>query len=152
MFAYYFVPVSGRGFPEVEGAVLATLDDAQELAEAAYREAAGLRGEGAEGPTRVRATVGDLVRGLHETAVPLTWEVAAVDPLFERLDAELVLADLGPNLVHLSFRGTYPRTGRGDRRRSHHANLHRATELVVKGFLDRLAAAVGARLPLELPA
>ena len=36
MFAYYFVPVSGRGFPEVEGAVLAILDDAQELAEAAW--------------------------------------------------------------------------------------------------------------------
>lgn len=152
MFAYYFVPVARRRFPEVERAVLVALEEAHDLAEAACREAGGLHGGSDEGPAQIRVTVGDAVRGLHETAVPLTWEVTGVDPLFERLDADLVLADLGPNLTHLSFRGTYPRTGRGDRRRSRHTDVHRATELVVKEFLDRLASAVAARLPLELPA
>lgn len=154
MFTYYFVPVAGQPLPQVERALLDALRHADELAAAAYREGGKVHGQPAAGsePARIQMTAGTPTRSLHGTFVPLTWEVTGRETLFDRLDADLVLAELGPHLVHLAFRGTYPRPARRARRGPRQAVLHRATELVVKGFLDRLTAEVRARLPSELPA
>jgi hypothetical protein len=58
------------------------------------------------------------------------------------MEAELVLTPLGPDLTHVTFRGSYdpPLSGFGavlDR-----IALHRVAESTVRSFLQRLAAAL----------
>ncbi len=146
MFVYYFVAISPGEYAEVESAALHTLDGLPGAAEVAYREGEELRaqlgvGNGSVAKT-VRLHVGAPVRGERQTVIPLRWEATGTSGLFPRMDAELVLNDLGPGLTHLAFRGSYDPPLGPVGRFLDRAILHRVAELTVKNLVDRLAAAI----------
>lgn len=151
MFVYYFVLLPGIRLEEVEEELRAVVRDGLPgLADVAYRQGEELRARiglpGGRIAKTVRLEAGDVVRGPGETVVRLTWEATGPGVLFPRLDADLVVAAVGPDLTHLAVRGSYrPPLGPVgeilDR-----AILHRVAETCVKDFLDRLAAAVADRV------
>ena len=147
MFVYYFVHV-GAPFGTVEPSALAMVVGFDEFAEKAYRSGEEIRariGIGGDPPLlakTVRLEAGVPLRGDQQTAVPLTWEATGTPDLFPRMEADLVIAALGPELTQLSLRGTYrPPLGHIghvlDR-----ALLHRIAEASVKTFVDGIAAAL----------
>ena len=147
MFVYYFVHVSAP-FSRVEPSALAMIEALDELAEKAYRDGEEIRariGIGGQPPLlakKVRIEAGVPLRGDHETAVPLTWEATGTPDLFPRMEADLVIAALGPELTQLSLRGTYrPPLGKVGRTLDR-AILHRIAEASVKAFVDGIAAAL----------
>jgi hypothetical protein len=154
MFTYYFVEAPGR-FEEVEPALLEILDGLPEAADVAYRRGEELRsriGPG-RGPVAkaVRLDVGRAHRGDGALRIPLTWEATGTPGLFPRMEADLVLAAVGPERAHLEFRGSYrPPLGPVGRVLDR-ALLHRLAEASVKGFVDRLAAALEERMRLPSP-
>ena len=154
MFAYYFVEAPG-GFEEVEPALLEILDGLSEAADVAYRHGEELRSRigprGGPIAKTVRLEVGRPHRHDGQLRIPLTWEATGTPGLFPRMDADLLLAAVGPERAHLEFRGSYqPALGPVgwviDR-----ALLHRVAEASVKGFVDRLAAALEQRVRERAP-
>jgi hypothetical protein len=150
MFTYYFVTVNPGPFEEVERALLEVLDALPGEANRAYREGEALRGQlrldDRPVAKAVHMDIGAPVRAEGETFVPLTWEATGTPGLFPRMEAELVVSALGPEITHIGFRGSYrPPLGRLGRVLDR-ALLHRVAELTVKGFVDRLAAAVTERM------
>jgi hypothetical protein len=152
MFAYYFASVHGS-FEEVERGVLAALDGPSEHAEVAYRHGEELRAR--MGPSdhgiakTVRLRVGEPRRSTDETAIPLVWEATGPRVLFPRMDADLVLSSIGPELTHLVFRGSYrPPLGPVGRALDR-SLLHRVAEASIKHFVDGLALAAGRLLEMD---
>jgi hypothetical protein len=150
MFVYYFAPLELGPFWRVEWAFVDVLDELPEAADFAYR-----RGE----EIRVRLTldssfvakevwleVGEPVRGDDQTTVSITWEATGTPGLFPRMEADLLVTSLGPEVTHLAFRGSYrppmgPVGAALDR-----VLLHRVAELSVKTFVDRLASLLSERI------
>jgi hypothetical protein len=154
MFTYYFVEAPGR-FEEVEPALLEILDGLPEAADVAYRHGEELRSRIGPGSSpiakAVRLDVGRPDRQDGQLTIPLTWKATGTPGLFPRMDADLVLAAVGPERAHLEFRGSYqPVLGPVgwviDR-----TLLHRVAEASVKGFVDRLAAALEERVRERAP-
>lgn len=139
----------------MEPALLEILDGLSEVADVAYRHGEELRsrigpGDGPIAKT-VRLQVGRPHRHDGQLRIPLTWEATGTPGLFPRMDADLLLAAVGPERAHLEFRGSYqPALGPVgwviDR-----ALLHRVAEASVKGFVDRLAAALEQRVRERAP-
>jgi hypothetical protein len=158
MFIYYFVHLN-RPLDEVRGTLLGVLDGLDEMAAAAYREGEEIRarisvGESPVIAKAVRLEVGEPI-GKDETMfLPIVWEATGTPGLFPRLEAELVLAALGPGLTQLSLRGSYrPPLGQIGRVLDR-TLLHRVAEASVKGFVDRLARTIestGIRVPTVEP-
>lgn len=149
MFTYYFVVVPGP-FEEVERALLEVLDGLPGHADVAYREGEELRsrlrpGDGAIAKT-IRLDVGNPHQQDGQARIPLTWEATGTPGLFPRMDADLVLAAVGPELTHLEFRGTYRPPLGPIGRVLDRSLLHRVAEASVKRFVDRLAGALLERL------
>jgi hypothetical protein len=148
MFVYYFVHVPA-GFALVERSVLEMLGALDGFAEKAYRDGEDLRalmGIGGDPPLlakSVRVEVARPLRGGHETTVPLTWEATGTPGLFPRMEADLVIAALSPELTQLSLRGTYRVPFGKIGRAVDNALLHRIAEASVKAFVDRIAFSVG---------
>jgi hypothetical protein len=149
MFIYYFVVAPGP-FEDVERALLDVLVGLPGQADVAYREGEELRsrlrsGQGAVAKT-VRLHVGNPHQQDGQVRIPLTWEATGTPGLFPRMDADLVLAAVGPELTHVEFRGTYrPPLGPVGRALDR-ALLHRVAEASVKSFVDQLAAALLERM------
>ena len=146
MFVYYFVLLPETRFQDAERSLLDALDSLPGIGDVAYRQGEELRARIGVGDGRiaktVRLQVGGPVRGARETTVPLTWEATGAPGLFPKMEADLVISAMGPDVTHLSVRGTYrpPLGPLGialDR-----ALLHRVAEASVKGFVDRLATAL----------
>jgi hypothetical protein len=147
MFVYYYVHLA---VPADEAwARLRSMTGLEGEAEAAYREGEELRTrlsprEGAFLTKAVRLRVGVPQSGPGETTLPITWVASGTPGLFPRMDADLVLTDLGAELTQLTFRGSYRpplgTVGRVVDRRL----LHRVAESCVKSFVDRLARALTA--------
>jgi hypothetical protein len=110
MLVYSFVEVA-RPFEEAEPILEKLLDGASEAADIAYRRGEELLAE--VGPYRrflaktVRVDTGEALRAEGETTIPLTWEATGAPGLFPRMEADVVLARMGPRHSHLSFRGSY---------------------------------------------
>jgi hypothetical protein len=88
--------------------------------------------------------VGEPVVGLETVTIPMSWRASAAAQLFPEMRAEVVLSPLGATTTHLEFRGSYlpPLDGFGallDR-----IAFHRLAESTVRGFLERLTAALEA--------
>lgn len=144
MFVYYFVHVS-QPFEVVERRLLDQVNLLGGFADAAYREGEKLRdkvGVGRDHPVvakTVRLMIGTPLRGGHQTTVPFAWEATGTPGLFPRLDADLILAGIGPDLCQIALRGTYaPPLGYLGRALDR-AVLHRLAEASVKSFVDRIA-------------
>ena len=149
MFVYYYGLVPGDS-AEVESALLALLHDNPELAGIAYRQAEELKARVGPGPRgfakTVRLELGSPIRGPGDTRIPITWVATGVRGLFPRLEGEMVVSEVAPELTQLVFRGSYdPPLGPVgevlDR-----VLLHRLAEASVKHFVDGVIAAVSDRL------
>lgn len=144
MFVYYFVHID-RPLEEVEGILPKLLDGMAEAADIAYREGERLLSKvGPGGPVAksVHLRVGSPARRGETTAFPLAWEATGTPGLFPRMEAEIVLAPLGPRLTRVTFEGSYSpplgAVGRGLDR----VLLHRVAEATVKHLVDRIGSAL----------
>lgn len=150
MFVYYFVPLDLGPFWRVEWAFVEVLDTLPEAADFAYRRGEEVRVrlsvDGGPAAKEVRLAVGEPFRGDDQTAAPITWEATGTPGLFPRMEADLLVTSLGPDLTHLALRGSYkpplgPVGAALDR-----MILHRVAELSVKVFVDRLATLLSERM------
>lgn len=145
MFVYYFVHLN-EPFAEVDARLDRIVASLDAIASDAYRAGEDLRariglGSGVLAKT-VRINVGDPLRHQGETAIPISWHATGTPALFPRLDGELVIAAVGPDLTQLTLRGSY-RTPLGPVGRAlDRAVLHRVAEASVKGLVDRLAVSL----------
>ena len=146
MFIYYFVHLN-RSFDEARGRLLEVLSGLDGMAAAAYREGEEIRARigVVESPAvakTVRLEVGEPVGEDGTMLLPVVWEATGTPGLFPRMEAEVVLAALGPALTQLSLRGSYRPPLGPIGRVLDRALLHRVAEASVKGFVDRIARAL----------
>src|ERR1051326_2465135 len=112
MFVYYYVSI-GAPFGVVASRLLRTLDGWDRCAGDAYREGEKLRvriGPGLDSllfAKTVRLDLGPPMRTETDVTVPIVWEATGARVLFPRMDGELILAALGPDLCLLTLRGSY---------------------------------------------
>ena len=149
MFVYYYGLVPGDS-AEVESALLILLRDRPELAGIAYRQAEELRVRVGPGPRvfakTVRLDLGRPIQGPGDTRVPISWVATGARGLFPRLEGEMVVSEVGPELTQLVFRGSYdPPLGLVGEALDR-ILLHRLAEASVKHFVDGAIAAVCDRL------
>jgi hypothetical protein len=143
VFIYYFVHLN-RSFDEARGNLLEVLRGLDGMAAAAYREGEEIRarigvGESPAVAKTVRLEVGEPVGEDETMLLPVVWEATGTPGLFPRMEAEVVLAALGPALTQLSLRGSYRPPLGPIGRVLDRALLHRVAEASVKGFVDRIA-------------
>jgi hypothetical protein len=154
MFVYYYVTLAAP-YGVAQGRLARLLDGLGETAGAAYREGEELRVRIGPGLDRqlvaktVRLMVGRPVETDPGLVVPLVWEATGARILFPRMEGDLVLASLGPDLSQLTFRGSYrpPLGALGaavDR-----TVLHRVAEASVRNFVERIAAQLTAEVALS---
>jgi hypothetical protein len=147
VFTYYFVHLS-EPFDEARERLVRVVSGLDEMAVAAYREGEEIRARmGVGGETlvvakAVRLVVGQPVGRDGMMLLPVVWEATGTPGLFPRMEADLVLAALGPGLTQLALRGSYtPPLGPLGRALGRTV-LHRVAEASVKGFVDRVARAI----------
>lgn len=142
MFIYYFVIVD-LPFEQVEPAVLQALPGLAGWADDAYRDGEHIRTRvGSEMVAKtVELTVAEPSRGAIETWIPIEWCATGAPSLFPRMQAEIVVAGIGPDTTQLALRGNYqPPLGRMGEALDR-VLLHRIAESSVKRFVDHIAAA-----------
>ena len=152
MFLYYFVTVPGS-FVEVGRTLTDALGGEADHADLAYRHGEELRARLQPDTVRlaktVRLTVGRPVTGEREITLPVLWEATGPTGLFPKMEADIIVSNMAPNLTQVIFRGSYrPPLGPLGRTLDRVA-LHRLAEATVKNFLDRLAAAIIEAMPRE---
>jgi len=147
MFVYYFVHVN-RPFSDIEPLLVSQLNSFGSFAVAAYREGEDLRdkiGVSRDHPMMaktVQLVAGVPLRGGQQTTIPFAWEATGTPGLFPRLDADLIVATVGPDLCQIAIRGMYAPPLGPLGRALDRAVLHRVAEASVKGFVDRVAQSV----------
>lgn len=145
MFVYYYMHVS-RSFEVVEPELLRMVPGLRGWAEEAYRDGESLHARIGPGTGRVaktvEMTVGEPIRGASETWIPVEWVATGTADLFPRLQADIVVAAVGPALTQVALRGTYTVPLGALGRAIDRVLLHRLAEASVKGFVDRLGAAI----------
>ena len=158
MFVYYFVRVN-RPFNEVESSLVTQLTNTGPFANAPHREGENLGDRIDRIALRhghpVLAKAVQLIsgiprRGEQQTTIRLAWEATGTPGLFPKLDADLTVATVGPELCQIAMRGTYAPPLGPLGRALDRAVLHRVAEASVKSFVDRMAQSidrVGWRLP-----
>ncbi len=148
MFIYYFVHVN-RPYREVESSLVNQLHSLGPFADAAYREGEELRDKVSvrlDNPSvakTVQLLSGIPIRGDQQTTIPFAWEATGTPGLFPKLDADLVVSAVGPDLSQIAMRGTYAPPLGPLGRALDRAVLHRVAEASVKSFVDRVAHMVG---------
>ncbi|MDH3306014.1 MAG: hypothetical protein OEO77_00640 [Acidimicrobiia bacterium] len=146
MFVYYFSNVDRPYADLIE--TLASLD-LETWAGDAYREGESLRarlsvGDSAAIAKTVQLELGAPMHGARHTTVPLTWSASGTPGLFPRMEADLVLAPVGPRTSQVSMRGSYEPPLGPVGKALDRAVFHRIAEASVKGFVDRIARALEA--------
>jgi hypothetical protein len=148
VFVYYFAQLH-RPFDKVEDQVCRLLKDLTGWADAAYRDGEELRARVGVGGRRpfiaktVTLAAGRPVRSPDQTTIPLAWKATGAPGLFPQMNADLTVARLGPEMTRLGFSGSYEAPGGSVGQAIDEALLHRIAESSVKGFVDRIAEAVG---------
>lgn len=145
MFVYYYLHVD-RPIDEAKEIVARLLDGLTDAADIAYRHGEELRMRAVAGKKAIAKTVrletGSPVSLNGGLTVPIAWEATGTPGLFPEMEADLILAPVGPNHTQIALRGTYrPPLGTiGEILDA--AVLHRVAEATVKHFVDRIGAAV----------
>ena len=148
VFVYYFAQLH-QPFEKAEERVNRLLRDLTGWADAAYRDGEELRarvGPGGRHPIiakTVTLDVGRPVRSPDQTTIPLSWRATGAPGLFPVMNADLIIARLGPDMAQLGFSGSYEAPGGTIGQAIDQALLHRIAESSVKTFVDRIAEAVG---------
>jgi hypothetical protein len=147
VFIYYFVHLN-RPFSAARSQLLQVVGGLDGMAAAAYREGEEIRGRISVGggypavAKTVRLRVGEPVWEHETMLLPIVWEATGTPQLFPQMEADIVLAELGPALTQLSLRGSYRPPLGPVGRIVDRALLHRVAEASVKGFVDRVALAI----------
>ena len=140
MFVQYYGVVD-RPVAEVSRDLIAMSSGLADTANVAYRHGeelvATLSGPGSVAKTVV-LEMGAPVRAADSTSVPLKWWATGTPGLFPTMDADLVVAALGPDLTQITFRGTYKPPLGVVGQVLDKALLHRFAESSVKDFVDRI--------------
>jgi hypothetical protein len=92
----------------------------------------------------VKLVVGTPTKGPGRLTVPLSWTAEGSTALFPKMDADLMLATLGPDASQLSLRGSYTPPMGAVGRALDRMLMHRVAESSVKGFVDRIADSINA--------
>jgi len=145
MFVRYFthVPVGlGVAQERIEG-VRSRL---AEWAGVAYRDGEELRARVGPAPSKFAKEV-DLVIGPSEVrnaglVFPVRWSATGAEALFPKLEANLILIHLGPEMTSLSLEGTYEPPLGPLGRAADRVALRKFAEATVKDWIDRVAEAV----------
>jgi hypothetical protein len=142
MFIYYYVHIDRR-FEETEPALLRMLSGLQGWADDAYRKGERLETwvgtRGRRVAKTVEITCESPSRGATETWIPVRWEATGAAALFPSMDADLIVAAVGPSLTQIALRGTYRAPFGKVGKAMDRMVLHRLAEASVKTLLDRIA-------------
>ncbi|MFQ5948495.1 MAG: hypothetical protein ACE5KX_06525 [Acidimicrobiia bacterium] len=144
VFIYYYVHVN-LPLRQTELRLVDLFDELDGWAESAYRTGEELRariGVGGKRPLvakTVRLEVGTPARSEGGAMIPVSWEATGTPGLFPKMQGDLVITPLGPDLTQLELRGSYEPPLGAVGRVLDRAVLHRIAEASVKGFLDRIA-------------
>ena len=147
MFIYYYVQI-GKPVTAVAPRFRSFFANFGVWAESAYREGEDMRASISIGKSpatvakTVRMRVGDPVTEEGETSVPVVWEATGATSLFPKMEGSLILAAIGPDHTQLAFRGTYEPPLGALGRALDKVLMHRLAESSVKGFVDRIGAAL----------
>jgi hypothetical protein len=146
---YYFTDIDAP-FGVAEPRLLGSLSALDGLAEGAYRDGEarratlGVEVAQVQAPAFVKLTVGAPIKGPGRLTIPLSWTAEGSTALFPKMDADLMLATLGPNASQLSLRGSYTPPMGAVGRALDRMLMHRVAESSVKGFVDRIADSINA--------
>lgn len=146
MFIYYFANLE-RKFTDLADDF--SRQPFESWADTAYRDGEQLRARLSAGERGLLAKtvtleVGTEVRGEKHITVPIAWSATGTPGLFPRLDADLVLAPVGPTASQVSLRGNYEPPLGPVGRSMDRAVFHRIAEACVKEFVDGVAASLDA--------
>lgn len=143
MFVYTYTHVAAP-VEEVEEQVLALLGRLEAWAASAYRDGEELRMKIGVAGSRlaakaVRVRVGSPQQKAEGTTIPLTWDATGIPGLFPTMEADLVVAAVGPEMTQVALRGMYTPPLGALGRVLDRALLHRLAEASVKRFVDSIA-------------
>lgn len=147
-----FVEVTTRvraSLPEVEKSLDRLRASAEQWADVAYRDGEQLRAR--VGPTETVARTVTLDIGVAEIhsygiSYPIHWEASDARLLFPELTADLILSNQGRKETKLTLRGTYQPPLGPLGRVADRALLGRVAEATVRGWMDRLTAALSSEI------
>ena len=147
MLVRYYVDLH-RPLEEVERMLAVSRDHLGAWAAAAYREGENLRGRIGFGPGPLSKTVeieiGEPMHGTETVTYPVIWSASGPAAIFPSMDAEIVIAPLGPERTHMVFQGRYEPPLDGVGRMIDRAAMHRVAESTVRHLMESLAAAIEA--------
>jgi hypothetical protein len=145
LFVNYYsnVPLPLEKVTEQLSALRAEMED---WAGVAYREGEELYSRVGPGSAAIAKTVffaitEPLIRNDGVSYV-ITWRATGAQGLFPRLSADLLVASIGESLTNLHLQGTYDPPLGAFGRLVDRALLGRLADATVKGWVDRLAAAL----------
>lgn len=152
VFVRYFVEIPAA-FQEVEEALLRSPDRwIPRIAHDANERGGGLLAEvGFRLPARrvmkeVEIELGEPLRLVSKTLLPLSWRATRLQGLFPVLEGDLEVAALGSSRTQLALSARYQPPLGTVGRAADRALLHRVAEATVKDFVDRVARAIEAPL------
>ena len=115
----------------------------------AYREGEGLTARIGVGAGLVAKTVDlhieDRRASADKVVLSISWTATGPTALFPRMDADLILEPLGPELSQLSLQGSYTPPFGAPGLVLDRWVLHRVAEASVKNLVDRVALALSTR-------
>jgi hypothetical protein len=145
VFVHYYTHV-GLAAPFVVNGLIALREPMADWAGIAYREGEELRarvGPGSGAPAKqVTFELGPVVVREDQASFPISWHASGATGLFPRLNADLTVAELAPELTVLTLQGTYDPPLGVLGRLLDRAGLGLIAEATVKSWLDRVAAAL----------
>ncbi len=147
VFVYYYIQID-RPVEEVEPRVRSFFSRFEAWAESAYRDGEDLTasislGSGPSGVAKtVRMRVSEPVVEEAQITIPIIWEATGPTALFPKMEGSLMVASLGPDMTQLAFRGSYEPPLGAIGRALDKVLMNRVAESSVKGFVDRIGAAL----------
>ena len=94
----------------------------------------------------VEIWIGEAHHASRKTRLPMSWKATGPGRLFPSLEADLEVAAIGASRTQLAISARYEPPLGSVGRALDRALLHRVAEATIKDFLDRVAAAVEARI------
>jgi hypothetical protein len=153
MFVRYFVDLDDP-FEHVEAALLADPSSwvpgmaraAGELGEGLLAEVGFAVHDELRIDKEVEIWIGVAHHASRQTRLPISWKATGPGRLFPSLEADLEVAGIGPSRTQLAIGAQYDPPMGSLGRALDRALFHRVAEATIKDFLDRVGAAVEARI------
>jgi hypothetical protein len=152
MFARYYVFMN-HPFEEVEASLLGSHDWLLQIAQGVGPNVTlaelGVDLRGARLRKKVEMSVGEAVPGDMRTSMPFTWRATGISSLFPTFQGDIEISHWRPAVTQLAVSATYEPPFGSLGRVLDRAALHLLAEVLVKDFVDRVAAAVEVSLATQ---